>query len=95
MVMCKSSAVLFLPWDSSPTCPFILEMFYSNLFLLRGGERKVWIVVKMVSFFCEVETVHREELEADLSDSVPASCYRGTIIKSLQKYCPALTLMLY
>ena len=51
--------------------------------------------MKMVSFFCEVETVHREELEADLSDSVPASCYRGTIIKSLQKYCPALTLMLY
>ena len=39
--MYKSSAVLFLPWDSSPTCPFILEMFYSNLFLLRGGEKSL------------------------------------------------------
>ena len=50
------------------------------------------MVVKMVSLFCEAEIVHQEKLEADLSGDVTASCYGCIIIKSLLKYCPALTI---
>ena len=32
-----------------------------------------------LTWFCEVEIVHREEAEADLPDDVPTSCYNRQI----------------
>ena len=47
-----------------------------------GGEKSMDGCVARwyhLTWFCEVEIVHREEAEADLPDDVPASCYNCQI----------------